>query len=55
VFACRVESIEAPQPDASEDIRHEFLTQDLLRDAIDRGEFGQLLHVGALWQALRCI
>ena len=55
VFACRVESIEAPQPDGSEDIRHEFLTQDLLRDAIDRGEFGQLLHVGALWQALRCI
>jgi 8-oxo-dGDP phosphatase len=55
VFACRVESREAPQPDASEDIRHEFLTQNLLRDAIDRGEFGQLLHVGALWQALRCI
>jgi 8-oxo-dGTP pyrophosphatase MutT (NUDIX family) len=55
VFACRVESREAPRPDASEDIRHEFLTQDLLRDAIDRGEFGQLLHIGALWQALRCI
>jgi 8-oxo-dGTP pyrophosphatase MutT (NUDIX family) len=54
VFACRVESREAPRPDVTEDLRHEFLTQDLLRNAIDRDEFGQLLHVGALWQALRC-
>jgi 8-oxo-dGTP pyrophosphatase MutT (NUDIX family) len=54
VFACRVESIEAPRPDASEDIRHQFLTRDLVRDAIDTGEFGQLLHIGALCRALRC-
>jgi 8-oxo-dGTP pyrophosphatase MutT (NUDIX family) len=55
VFACRVYSIEAPRPDASEDIRHQFLTQDRLMDAIHAGEFGQLLHIGALWWALRHI
>jgi 8-oxo-dGTP pyrophosphatase MutT (NUDIX family) len=55
VFACRVLSVEAPRPDASEDIRHEFLTRDLLMDAIDTGEFGQLLHIGGLWRALRHI
>ena len=55
VFACRVESMEAPRPDASEDIRHQFLTQDRLMHAVDTGEFGQLLHIGALWRALRHI
>ena len=55
VFACRVKSIEASRPDPSEDIRHQFLTQDRLLDAIDAGDFGQLLHVGALWWALRHI
>jgi 8-oxo-dGDP phosphatase len=55
IFACRVESIEAPRPDPSEDIRHEFLTPDRVMDAIDTGEFGQLLHIGALWRALKYI
>jgi 8-oxo-dGTP pyrophosphatase MutT (NUDIX family) len=53
VFACRVESIGAASPDASEDIRHEFVTLNRLMGAIDSGEFGQLLHIGALWRALR--
>jgi 8-oxo-dGTP pyrophosphatase MutT (NUDIX family) len=52
VFACRLMSVEAPQPDASEDIRYQFLSQDELIQAIDTGEFGQLLHIGALWRAL---
>jgi 8-oxo-dGDP phosphatase len=52
VFACRVHSVEAPRPDASEDIRHQFLPRDELKRAIDTGEFGQLLHIGALWRAL---
>jgi 8-oxo-dGTP pyrophosphatase MutT (NUDIX family) len=52
VFACRVESIEAPRPDTSEDIRHEFLTLNEIRAAIDTGEFGHLLHIGALCRAL---
>jgi 8-oxo-dGTP pyrophosphatase MutT (NUDIX family) len=55
VFACRVQSIEAPQPDASEEIRSEFLTLDQLRAAIDTGDFGQLLHIGALCRALNRI
>jgi 8-oxo-dGDP phosphatase len=55
VFACRVQSVEAPRPEASEDIRHEFLTLDQLRRAIDIGDFGQLLHIGALWRALNRI
>lgn len=53
VFCCRAESVEAAKPDASEDIRHEFLTRNQVMDAIDGGEFGQLLHIGALWRALR--
>jgi 8-oxo-dGDP phosphatase len=52
VFACRVGSIEAPRPDPSEDIRHRFLRRDELKRAIDSGEFGQLLHIGALCRAL---
>jgi 8-oxo-dGTP pyrophosphatase MutT (NUDIX family) len=55
VFACRVQSIEAPQPEASEEIRSEFLTLDQLRAAIDTGDFGQLLHIGALCRALNRI
>jgi 8-oxo-dGTP pyrophosphatase MutT (NUDIX family) len=55
VFACRVQSIEAPQPEASEEIRSEFLTLDELRVAIETGEFGQLLHIGALCRALNLI
>jgi hypothetical protein len=45
-------SVEESQPDASEDIRHQFLSPDELIQAIDTGEFGQLLHIGALWRAL---
>jgi 8-oxo-dGTP pyrophosphatase MutT (NUDIX family) len=52
VFACRVESVEAPRPDAAEDIRHQFLPLDQLKWAINTGEFGQLLHIGALWRVL---
>jgi hypothetical protein len=52
MFACRVQSIKAPQPDASEEIRSEFLTLDQVRVAIETGEFGQLLHIGALCRAL---
>jgi 8-oxo-dGDP phosphatase len=52
VFACRVQSIEAPQPDASEEIRSDFLTLDQVRVAIETGDFGQLLHIGALCRAL---
>jgi 8-oxo-dGTP pyrophosphatase MutT (NUDIX family) len=55
VFVCRVGAVEPPRPDASEDIRHEFLTKDRVFNAIDTGEFGQLLHIGALWQALRFV
>ena len=55
VFACRVQSIEAPQPEPSEEIRSEFLTLDQLRAAIDTGDFGQLLHIGALCRALNRI
>jgi len=55
VFACRVQSIEAPQPEASEEIRSEFLTLDQLRAAIDIGDFGQLLHIGALCRAVNRI
>jgi 8-oxo-dGDP phosphatase len=55
VFACRMKSIEAPRPDASEEIRSEFLTLDQLRAAIEHGDFGQLLHIGALCRALGCI
>jgi 8-oxo-dGDP phosphatase len=55
VFTCRVQSTEAPQPDASEEIRSKFLTLDELRVAIETGEFGQLLHIGALCRALNCI
>ena len=51
VFACRVQSIEAPQPDTSEEIRSEFLTLNQLRVKIDTGDFGQLLHIGALCRA----
>jgi 8-oxo-dGDP phosphatase len=52
VFACRVQSIEAPHPDASEEIQSGFLTLAQIRAAIDSGEFGQLLHIGALCRAL---
>jgi hypothetical protein len=52
---CRVQSIEAPQRDASEEICSKFLTLDELRMAIETGEFGQLLHIGALCRALNCI
>jgi 8-oxo-dGTP pyrophosphatase MutT (NUDIX family) len=55
VFACRVQSIEAPQPDASEEMCSEFLTLDELRAAIETGEFGQLLHIGAVCRALNRI
>jgi 8-oxo-dGTP pyrophosphatase MutT (NUDIX family) len=55
VFACRVQSIEAPRLDASEEIRSEFLTLDELQVAIETGEFGQLLHIGALCRALNRI
>jgi 8-oxo-dGTP pyrophosphatase MutT (NUDIX family) len=52
VFACRVQSIEAPHPDDSEEIQSGFLTLAQIRAAIDSGEFGQLLHIGALCRAL---
>jgi 8-oxo-dGTP pyrophosphatase MutT (NUDIX family) len=55
VFACRVQSIEATQPEVSEEIRSEFLTLDQLRVKIDTGDFGQLLHIGALCRALNRI
>lgn len=55
VFACRVQSIEAPQPETSEEIRSGFLTLDQVREAIDIGEYGQLLHIGALCRALNRI
>ena len=55
VFACRVQSIEAPKPDASEEIRSDFLTLDQVRAAIETGDFGQLLHIGALCRALNRI
>jgi len=52
VFACRVESIGSARPEASEDIRHEFLSLEDLKIRINSGEFGNLLHVGALCRAL---
>jgi 8-oxo-dGTP pyrophosphatase MutT (NUDIX family) len=52
VFACRVQSIGAPRPDESEEIQSGFLTLAQIRAAIDSGEFGQLLHIGALCRAL---
>lgn len=55
IFACRVASIKARQLDAQEDIRVAFVTIDELRAAIDRGEFGHLLHVGAVCRALNLI
>jgi 8-oxo-dGDP phosphatase len=55
VFACRVQSIEAPRPHLTEEIRSEFLALDQLRVAIETGEFGQLLHIGALCRALNRI
>jgi 8-oxo-dGDP phosphatase len=55
VFACRVQSIEAPRPHLTEEIRSEFLALDQVRVAIETGEFGQLLHIGALCRALNRI
>lgn len=55
IFVCRAHSFESPRPDASEDIRHEFLSREQLRRVIDSGEFGQLLHIGALSRALELI
>jgi hypothetical protein len=55
VFACRVDSVESTAFDAAEDIRQEFLTLSELRAAIDSGDFGHLLHVGAVCRALNLI
>jgi 8-oxo-dGTP pyrophosphatase MutT (NUDIX family) len=55
VFACRVDTVESTALDAAEDIRQEFLTLFELRAAIDSGDFGHLLHVGALCRALNLI
>ena len=55
IYACRVMSVQSVQLDAAEDIRHEFLTLDELRAAINDGEFGHLLHIGAVHEALGTI
>jgi 8-oxo-dGTP pyrophosphatase MutT (NUDIX family) len=55
VFSCRVNSIQAPRPDLSEDIRMEFVTLGQLQTAIADGNFAQLLHIGALCRALNLI
>jgi len=55
VFACRVDTVESTAFDAAEDIRQEFLTFSELRAAIDSGDFGHLLHVGAVCRALNLI
>jgi 8-oxo-dGTP pyrophosphatase MutT (NUDIX family) len=55
IFACRAASIEARQLDDQEDIRVAFVTMDELRAAIDRGEFSQLLHIGAVCRASNLI
>ena len=55
VFACRVQSISTPRPDAAEDIRHDFLTIAQLREAIAGGEFAHMLHIGALCRGLDLI
>lgn len=47
VFACRVGSVKSTAPDAAEEIRPQFLALSQLCAAIDSGEFGHLLHVGA--------
>lgn len=55
VFACEVDTMEAPRLDPSEDIRHQFLALDEIKAAIHAGEFAHLLHVGALARALDLI
>jgi 8-oxo-dGTP pyrophosphatase MutT (NUDIX family) len=55
VFACQVTSVDSTAFDAAEEIRHAFLTLPELRAAIDSGDFGHLLHVGAICRALNLV